>query len=472
MFWRKSVAFMLVAACLGVSSAANVEILERTGRAFAEVAKSATPAVVFLKVEQTVEVDVPQFRSPFEYFFGPQFGEPGREPEQRRRRFSQMGQGSGFIISADGYILTNSHVVNKADEITVTLQDGREFKAKLIGADPKTEVALVKIEADNLPAVELGDSDKIQVGEWAIAVGNPFGLSESVTAGIISAKGRSRVGIADYENFIQTDAAINPGNSGGPLLNIHGQVIGINTAIYSRSGGYMGIGFAVPINMAKEIKDALIKEGRVRRSLLGVYLQQLTPDLAAEFGLKKAHGALVTQVADDSAASEAGLRPGDIILKLDARPVKDVGRFRNRIATTPPGSELTLTVFRNGKELELIAVTRAMDDEEPELAEVETRDDLFEKIGLNVQDLTKSLATQLGYDSGQKGVLVSEAVEGESAWRSGLRRGMLIVGVGQKKIENTDDLRETLRASEQDGRALLLVKIPRYGTRYLVLKFK
>lgn len=468
MNWKKTVAFAIVATSLGTGFASDIEILERTGRAFAEVAKQATPAVAFIKVEQTVEVNTPQYQNPFEYFFGPQYQNP-QQPEQHRQ-YSQMGQGSGFIISPDGYILTNSHVVNEADEITVTLKDGREFKAKLIGADPKTEVALVKIDGQNLPVVELGDSDTIDVGEWAIAVGNPFGLSESVTAGIISAKGRSSVGIADYENFIQTDAAINPGNSGGPLLNIHGQVIGINTAIYSRSGGYMGIGFAIPINMAKQIKDALIKDGRVRRSLLGVYLQKVTPDLAQGFALGKARGALITQVAEDSAASEAGLEQGDIILELNERPVQDVGRFRNQVAGTAPGSKLDLKIFRNGKELNIEAITRAMDDDEATQTESEQTDDLLESIGLNIQELTPPLAEQLGYPSDLKGVLVGETIEGKSAFRSGLRRGMLIIGVGQKKVETVSAFSKALRAAQADGRALLLVKIPQYGTQYLVLK--
>lgn len=463
MYWKKSVALVLAIASLGVCAAGDIELLERTGHAFAAVAKSATPAVVFIKVEQTIEVPPSQSRNPLEQFFGQQFQQP------ESRSYSQMGQGSGFVISQDGYIMTNSHVVNKANEITVTLKDGREFSAKLIGADPKTEVALIKIDGADLSVVALGDSDKIEVGEWAIAVGNPFGLSESVTAGIISAKGRSSVGIADYENFIQTDAAINPGNSGGPLLNIRGEVIGINTAIYSQSGGYMGIGFAIPINMAKDIKDALIKHGRVQRSLLGVYLQAITPDLAEGFGLDTSRGALVTQVAEDSAASEAGLMAGDIILERDGLPVEDVGRFRNQVASTPPGSTLKLKVFREGKELTLSAVTRAMDEEGTDGHKI---DDLFETIGLSVQELTEEVSSHIGFESGQRGVLISEVVDGGLAFRSGLRRGMLVIGAGQEKIGDVAEFSQALRAAEETGRVLLLVKIPQYGTRYMVLKLK
>ncbi len=480
MNWKRSCAFILAASSFGISQAEARSVselfkadksdavirLENTGRAFVDVAKATTPAVVFIKVEQTVEVAQNRAYNPFEQFFGQQFQQP------ESQKYSQQGQGSGFIIDKNGYILTNSHVVNDADKITVTLKDGREFEAKLIGSDPKSEVALIKIDGKNLPIVALGDSDKIEVGEWAIAVGNPFGLSESVTAGIISAKERNSVGIAEYENFIQTDAAINPGNSGGPLINIDGEVIGINTAIYSRSGGYMGIGFAIPINMAKQIKDALIKDGKVQRSILGVYLQEVTPDLAKGFGLKDVAGVLISQVNEDSAAEDAGIKQGDIIVKLNGEDVNEVAVFRNKIAATAPNTEVDLSVFRDGKIIEIKAKTQAMDDDDSEESAAKQSEDLFKSIGLKVQELTEAINEQLGLDSDQTGVVVTDAETDEPAFESGLRRGMIIIGVGQTEVKTANDFRKALNKAKSEGQALLLVKIPKYGTRYIMLKLK
>ena len=264
----------------------NIALLDRSAKAFASVVKKAGPAVVHVRVEKSVtssgqELDL--FNDPFfERFFGPQFRHP-RQSEPRE--FKQQGSGSGFIISPDGLILTNNHVVGEADTITVRLADEREFKATVIGTDPQSDVALIKIEADNLPVLPLGDSDKLEVGEWVIAIGSPFELNQTVTVGVVSATGRNRIGINDYENFIQTDAAINPGNSGGPLLNIHGEAIGMNTAIFSRSGGYMGIGFAIPITMAKAIQQQLEQHGKVTRGWLGVVIQDVDEELAKSFGL-------------------------------------------------------------------------------------------------------------------------------------------------------------------------------------------
>jgi serine protease Do len=277
----------------------GISVLRKTGKAFTEVAKKAIPAVVSVKVEKSLPKGSQQYhQSPlgddfFEHFFGPRYRQPLPSPRK------QVGQGSGFIISKDGYILTNNHVVGGADKITVTLNDSREFTAKLIGADPSTDVAIIKIEGKSLPFIELGDSDELEIGEWAIAVGNPFGLNASVTVGVVSAKGRSSLGITGrggYEDFIQTDAAINPGNSGGPLLNIDGKAVGLNTAIFSQSGGYMGIGFAIPINMAANVKDQLVKFGKVERGFIGIYMDQneITRELADLFGLKENHGVIIT----------------------------------------------------------------------------------------------------------------------------------------------------------------------------------
>ena len=325
---------------LAADNASPVDVLEQTGKAFSHVAKTATPAVVFIRVEKVIEAGMRRphaYNDPFGFFGDDMLERFFRYHGQPQRRFRQEGAGSGFIITKDGYILTNSHVVGDADRIRVKLHDGREFDAKRIGSDERSEVAVIKIEADNLPTVKLGDSSALDVGEWVIAVGNPFGLTETVTAGIVSALGRNNIGIADYENFIQTDAAINPGNSGGPLLNIKGEVIGINTAIYSQSGGYMGVGFAIPINMAASIKEQLVKSGKVTRGYLGVYLQAVTPDLAETFDLKEdVSGILVADVEDDSAAEDAGLQQGDVIIGLNGRDVDDIGRFRNEVSSFPP----------------------------------------------------------------------------------------------------------------------------------------
>lgn len=440
----------------------EVTVLRETGKAFTRIARNITPAVVSIRVEQTVQQQMPDF-SPFEFFFGPQYQQ---QPPRERR---QMGQGSGFIISDDGYILTNNHVVNDADTILVTLKDGREFRAELVGTDPETEIALIRIAGENLPVVTLGDSDDIEVGEWVLAVGNPFGLQETVTAGIISAIGRSQMGITDYENFIQTDAAINPGNSGGPLLNIDGEVIGINTAIYSRSGGYMGIGFAIPINMAVDIKDSLINEGRVQRSLIGVFLQELTPELSESFGLEGTDGILITQVSEDSAAAEAGIAAGDIVLEFNGRPVGKLGSFRNRIAAQPPGTEINLLILRNGERREVKMVTRARDGDP--LAGSGDSKALLKKAGFAAEELTEEMLRRMQLPQRTSGVLVSDVTQGSPAWRSGLRKGMMILSVNRTPTASADEFHRAL-ANAQGDALLLLVQIPRYGARYMVIRLE
>lgn len=355
-----STMIFLVVSILSMSAHADengLESLRKTGKAFTKIAKEVSPAVVFIKVEKKMKgVQDRGFFSPGneapapfgEDFFRRFFDKPF--PEERHRNYRTItGQGSGFIISNDGYILTNNHMVGEAAEVIVTLYDGREFEAKVIGSDPKSDVAVIKINIKNLPTIPLGDSDTLEVGEWVLAVGNPFGLSHSLTSGIVSAKGRSNIGISDYEDFIQTDAAINPGNSGGPLINLDGKVVGINTAIFSQSGGYMGIGFAIPINMVKDIRDQLIENGSVVRGYLGIYIQNLTSELAKSFELEANQGVLVSQVTEDSPADMAGLRQGDIIIEFDGKPVEKVGSFRNSVALKVPGSNEKIMILRNGK---------------------------------------------------------------------------------------------------------------------------
>lgn len=454
--------------CLAVSPVlihaepADVAALRVTGRAFTRIAREVTPSVVSIRVEQAVSQRMPEW-SPFEFFFGPQ----QRMPQGPSQRF-RLSQGSGFIVSEDGYILTNNHVVNDAQTIVVTLKDGREFNAELVGTDPETEIALIKIDGENLPVSQLGDSDTIEVGEWAIAIGNPFGLQETVTIGIISATGRTQVGIADFENFIQTDAAINPGNSGGPLINIDGEVIGINTAIFTRSGGYMGIGFAIPINMAVDVKEALIRDGRVQRSLIGIFLQEMTAELAEGFGVEHTDGILIAQVSEDSAGEEAGLQEGDIIVELNGNPPGTIPQFRSRVAAIKPGTEITLTILRDGERMDVPVITRARDAEE--VAAVPGDPAVREAAGLEVSDLTPELRRQLRLPPETSGVLVRDVEPGSPAWRTGLRNGMLILAVNRQEVATVSEFDAALSRSRGD-QVLMLVQIPRGGRRFMVMRF-
>lgn len=470
---KTAILFSLTLALLAMATAPafsapvdeGIAQLEKTGKAFSAVARSAMPAVVFIRVEQVVEAggSPHEFNDPFGFFGDDMlrrfFGAPG-QPQQRRRaprQFRREGAGSGFIVSKDGYILTNSHVVGDATKITVKLHDGRELEAKKIGSDEKSEVAIIKIDADDLPTVTLGDSSELEVGEWVIAVGNPFGLTETVTAGIVSALGRSNIGIADYENFIQTDAAINPGNSGGPLLNIKGEVVGINTAIYSRSGGYMGVGFAIPINMAAAIKTQLIEHGKVTRGYLGIYLQELTQELASSLGLKDTRGILVADVIEDSAAEAAGLTQGDVILKLDGKNVRDVGSFRNSISSRRPETTVRLVVLRDGKEKTIQAVTRAQAEEG-----VERAGNLAEELlGVEISDVTADIAERSGYAVNDGVVITGVSPDGRAA-RAGLRPGVLISGVNLERTRDTEAFARALAEAKANGRLVLRVRTGRY----------
>ncbi len=451
---------------------AGLESLRETGKAFRSVAKQVSPAVVYIQVEKAVEQQPrinPFGNSPFgDEFFRRFFGEPPQQqqPQNTPKRRSS-GQGSGFIISADGYIMTNNHVVGGADKLTVQLLDGREFSAKIIGTDPPSDVAIIKIDADEkFPFLQLGNSDQLEVGDWVLAFGNPFGLSHTLTAGIVSAKGRSGMGLNEYENFIQTDAAINPGNSGGPLVNLDSEVIGMNTAIFSRSGGYMGIGFAIPINMIKTIREQLVEQGTVTRGRLGVYIQDMTQELAESFGLDQSKGILVAQVIEDSPAAEAGMKQGDVITKLNGEPVDKTANFRNRIALTRPGTSVQLTVLRDGKERTIKVKIGAMEtDDQGQPIE----SGKVAKLGLSLQDLTPELAERFGYE-GANGVLIS-AVETDSlAARAGLRSGDLIEEVDRKPVTNLAQVQELIKESRK--KSLLLLVRQGNTRRYLALKLE
>ncbi len=446
-----------------------LENLKQTGKAFASVAKGASPAVVFIKVEKSIAQKVPM-QLPFnDDFFKRFFGEPMPGPQlqnpDRQKRMVQ-GQGSGFIISSDGYILTNNHVVGEADKVLVKLLDGREFTAKTIGTDPPTDVAVIKIDAKDLPVLPLGDSDKLDVGEWVLALGNPFGLSHTLTAGIVSAKGRNHVGITDYEDFIQTDAAINPGNSGGPLIDLEGRVVGINTAIFSQNGGYMGIGFAIPVTMAKSIYTQLIDHGNVSRGYIGIKIQDLTPELAKSFKLPDTKGALVAQVMPNTPGEKAGLKQGDVIIKLNGESLDTVAPFRNKVALTAPGTKLDLVVLRDGKEKKLSVKTEKMS---PETVQDVSRPEKAEKLGLTVVPLTKELAGRYGYKD-EKGVVITQVKPESEASRSGIKPGMLIVEVDRKEISSLKDFQQAME-KPGDRPILFLVKDPQ-GSHFIAVERK
>ncbi len=438
------------------------QIME-TGRAFSEIASAISPSVVNISTTKVMRRDTGilpddplfDFFSPFHSFKMP-------------KKWKEQSLGSGVIVSADGYIITNNHVVEQADEIRVTLFDKRSFKAKVIGADTKTDVAVVKIEAENLMAVQWGDSDKLQVGEFVLAIGNPYGLSHTVTMGIISAVGRANVGIADYEDFIQTDAAINPGNSGGPLVNIKGELIGLNTAIFSRSGGYQGIGFAVPSNMTRLVMNQLVEKGKVTRGWLGVTIQELTPELAQQFGLKDGKGALVGDVAKGSPAEKAGLKRGDIIIQFNGKKITDVGGLRNMVAQSKVGSDVPIVIMRGGKEytvnVRIIELPRDVSEAVPgNLPD----DSGFEGLsGLSVMDLTREIARQLGLNKDEKGVVVMRVEAGSPGEEAGIRKGDVIQEVDRRRIENLNDYNKAVAAMRSGDPALLFIN--RGGKKFYV----
>jgi len=463
---RGRVVWLLVIGLLGLPSLGRAqnraEAAKELSKAFSSAAKTAMPAVVSIKVEKTISGPAmgfggaPGFNDPFDQFpdeFRRRFfGQPRQQPP---RKYHQEGQGSGFIISEDGYILTNNHVVGDVDKITVELKDERTFSAKLIGTDPESEVALIKIEGDNFPVLPMGDSSKLEIGDWVIAIGNPFGLSETVTVGVISAVGRNNMHIAAYEDFIQTDAAINPGNSGGPLINLDGQVIGINTAIVSESGGYMGIGFAIPINMARSIQEQLRKSGKVSRGYMGLFAQDMDADMAEGLGLKEATGVVVATVEKGSPAERAGVKVHDVILAINGKKIKSYDAFRNEVALLAPGSKARLDLSRDGKPVELTVKlgerrTAAVQKEQP-AAEPE------QVLGLEVEELTQELATRFHYKMGE-GVIVSAVTPGSPAAERGIRPGDLILSVNRQEVASVDDFTAAVKQSSKRGKVLLLVK--------------
>ncbi len=431
----------------------SIDLLTKTGRAMAEVTAAVKPAIVNISTTRTVKISGgmdPFLDDPFfKRFFGDNFGRQ-RQPREHK----SAGLGSGVIVSSDGYIITNYHVVKDADEIKVLISDKREFKGKVIGSDPKTEISIVKIEASGLPTIAWGNSDLLQVGEVVLAVGNPYGLNQTVTMGIVSALGRANVGIADYEDFIQTDAAINPGNSGGALVNVKGELVGINTAIYSTSGGYQGIGFAIPSNMVKSVMDSLIMKGKVIRGWLGVSIQKVTPDLAKQFSLKDENGALVGDVVENGPADKAGLKRGDVITEYDGKKINEPYVLRNMIANTSPGEEHKITVLREGKIITLNVTIGELPADMQEAAVSGEYQNVMK--GVSVQDMTPELAKKLKIPDRIKGVIISDI--GEGAIATGvLMQGDVIQEVNRKKVIDTKAYQDVVSKIKADEDVLLLI---------------
>lgn len=383
--------------------------------------------------------------------FGFPFGDfngPGMTPERR-------GQGSGFIIDPNGIILTNNHVVDGADEVTVHLTDKREFKAKVLGTDPKTDIAVIKIEGKDLPVVKLGKSENVNVGEWVAAIGAPFGLDNTVTAGIVSAKSRN-LPDEQFVPFIQTDVAVNPGNSGGPLFNMKGEVIGINSQIFSTSGGFMGLSFAIPIDLAVQIKDELMKNGKVSRGRLGILMQQLTPELAKSFNLKEAKGALIAQIEKDGPADKAGLRDGDIVIEYNGKPIADIRELSQAVASTKPGAKVKVKAMREGKPVSLVIVVGEMPTD-GKLNFKKPAASQNNALGANVRPLNDKEKKRVS-----NGLFV-ESVYGAAA-EAGMRRGDIIISAGGKKIRTEKDLNEVV----SKAKGSLAVLVDRNGSREFI----
>ncbi len=432
---------------------------------FADLAEKQGPAVVNVSTTQTVHAQqggVPpgSEEDPFNDFFR-RFG-----PAQPPRDYESRSLGSGFILSQDGYILTNSHVVEAADDITVRLTDKREFKAKVIGSDRRTDVAVLKIEASGLPAVSVGDPNKLRVGEWVVAIGSPFGFDNSVTAGIVSAKGRS-LPQENFVPFIQTDVAINPGNSGGPLFNLNGEVVGIISMIFSRTGGFMGLSFAIPIDVAIDVAKQLQATGRVSRGRIGVVIQEVTKELAESFGLPKPSGALVNSVEKGSPADKAGIQPSDVILKFDNKEVTASNELPRIVGATKPGSKVSLQVWRKGEKKDLqITVTETPDERvaKRQPPGKKASGETLAKLGLSVTELTSDQKSELSIANG---VLV-ESAEGAAA-KAGIRRGDVIQAVNNQDVKSVEELNRLLSPVDRSRTVAVLIKRGE-GSVYIPLK--
>ena len=436
------------------------------GLNLADTAEGALKAVVNISTVRT-ETGSPFGQGPFgaDPFFREFFRDWQGDGVPKERR--EQSRGSGVIVKADGTVLTNNHVVEKASEIKVTLSNGREYEAKLVGSDPRSDLAVLKLEgAKNLDALPIGNSSDLRLGEMVLAIGNPFGLEGTVTMGIVSAKGRANVGIVDYEDFIQTDAAINPGNSGGALVNRRGELVGINTAILSRSGGYQGIGFAIPSDMARSIMESLLKDGKVARGWLGVLIQDLKPELAEAFDIDRSEGALIADVVDDSPAAKAGFQRGDVVVEVGGHSVRSSGELRNRIGLNPPGTRVTVEVLRSGKSKTLKVRLGTLPENPEALASADSQDSSV-LAGVRFGPLDDGNRQRFGVtDSVQEGLVVTDVDRSSLAARAGLRPGDVVVEVNRRSVGSIAELNE---ATGSEERTLLLV-VRGGQTVYMVIR--
>jgi serine protease Do len=454
-----------------VSASGGVNEMAALATSFAQTVKNAQPAVVSIastKVVKSNNADeglAPLFNDPmFRQFFGDRGnGLPNRPKRPREQR--EQGLGSGVIISPDGYILTNNHVIEGANDIKVYTADKRELKARVIGADPKTDIAVVKVEEKNLATLPFADSSQVQVGDIALAIGNPFGVGQTVTMGIISATGRGNLGIEDYEDFIQTDAAINPGNSGGALINASGQLIGINTAILSHAGGNQGVGFAVPANLAHSVMTQLLKNGKVVRGYLGVMIQPVTPDIAKAFNLADARGAIVGEVSPDGPAAKAGILQGDVITDINGAQVDESRDLRLKISQLTPGSEIKLKLLRDGKPLEATITLGELPVENETAANEKSENNSLD--GISVENLSPQISRQLELPKSASGVVVTDVEDGSRADEAGLRPGDLIQQVNRQPVNTAAEFEQAMKQS--GGKSAVLL-VSRHGhTSYVVI---
>jgi len=462
-----ALAFLLCLSWVGSVSAESEQTnsylaLEAFSNSIADIAETVGPAVVNIDTVRMVETQNPFLDDPiFGHFFGDQF-------KEYTRAIPQKGTGSGFIINQEGYIITNEHVVHKADKIKVTLSDGREFTGEVIGSDTTSDMAIVKIKADHLPLVALGDSDKLRVGEIVVAIGNPYGLQQTVTMGLVSAKGRSIPAGTEghvYKDFIQTDAAINPGNSGGPLLNTKGEVVGINTAIIPFA---QGIGFAIPINIAKKNIDDLINLGKVRRSWLGVYIQEVTPEIAKQFNLTEAKGVLVGDVVNSSPAAEAGIKTGDIIKKVDNEEVNSPEELQDKIGNIEIEKEANIEIVRNGETIPFIVKIGEMPTVEEEGSKSPKEKVFSVQTGLKVDSVTTEIAKELGLPW-VKGLVITEVVLGSSADDMGLQQGDIVLEANRIEVSSIGEWEKVINKLEP-GDTLLLLVFRNQHTYYVPIK--
>jgi serine protease Do len=428
------------------------EFLSKLNSSLSRISEEVKPSVVNISTTKKISIREHPFENLFNdplfrKFFGDKFHSFGE-----KRKFSASSLGSGVIVTEDGYILTNNHVVKDVDEIKVTLQDKREFPGRIIGTDPKSDLAIVKVNADGLPVIKMGKSEHLKVGEVVIAIGNPFGLDHTITMGIVSAIGRSNVGIAEYEDFIQTDAAINPGNSGGALVNVKSELIGINTAIFSTSGGYMGVGFAVPSDMAAAVMQSIIKHGKVVRGWLGVTIQNISPDLAKHFQIKHEKGVLITNILNASPAEKAGLKRGDVIIEFDGKPVFDSTNLRNRVAGTLPEQESVLKIIRNGNEITLTVI---IGEQQNTLAGISgTYDNVL--AGIHIQELSKEIKEAMNIPQSVTGIIVTN-IDLSSPAAGMLKKDDVIQEINRNEIKNIEDYKDSASHIKPDEDILLLV---------------